>query len=151
MTVTFGGATAADLVVVSATELTCTAPACTAAGAVDVVVTTSGGSATLAGGYTCASGPDAEFKRGDVNADGDVNIADAIALLGHLFGGGPAPVCPDAADGNDDGALNIADAIAVLDYLFGGAGSLPEPFGTCGVDPTPDALDECDYPPANCQ
>ncbi len=83
------------------------------------------------------------FRRGDVNDDGAVNIADAVSLLGHLFGGEPAPVCPDAADSNDDGQLNIADAIAVLTYLFGG-GSIPEPGAeACGTDPTEDTLGEC--------
>jgi LacI family transcriptional regulator len=33
------------------------------------------------------------FSRGDVNTDGTMNIADAVALLGNLFGGAPAPPC----------------------------------------------------------
>ncbi|HAK94701.1 MAG TPA: hypothetical protein DCM87_06780 [Planctomycetes bacterium] len=57
---------------------------------------------------------------GDVNSDKKVDIADAIALLGYLFGGGtkPAPVCAKAADANDDNKLDIADAIKILGYLF---------------------------------
>jgi len=92
-------------------------------------------------------GPQELFQRGDVNADGGTNIADAIALLGHLFGGAPQPGCPDAADGNDDGRMNIADAIAILGYLFGGAGDLPTPSGACGPDPTEDTLPPCSFPP----
>ncbi len=92
-------------------------------------------------------GPEDTFKRGDVNADGGLNIADAIALLGHLFGGEPAPSCPDAADSNDDGGLNIADAIAILGHLFAGEGDLPAPFGKCGPDPTADDLPPCKFPP----
>jgi hypothetical protein len=65
---------------------------------------------------------------GDVNNDGAANIADAIALLGFLFGGGPAPVCFKAADANDDNAANIADAITILGYLFGG-GTMTDPEG----------------------
>jgi hypothetical protein len=94
--------------------------------------------------------PAPTFKRGEVNADGQVNIADAIALLGHLFASQPAPVCRDAADANDDGTLNIADAIKILGHLFAQAGPLPAPFGACGPDPTPDALVECNYPEAKC-
>ena len=89
------------------------------------------------------------FRRGDVNDDGKIDIADAISLLGHLFGGQPAPGCPDAADSNDDGQLNIADAITVLSYLFAG-GSVADPGNECGVDPTgDDELGACTY--THCQ
>jgi len=94
--------------------------------------------------------PEEIFRRGDSNADGSLNIADAVALLGHLFGGDPPPVCPDAADSNDDGNLNIADAIAILSHLFGGAGDLPPPFAACGPDPTEDSLGQCAYPQDKC-
>ena len=85
------------------------------------------------------------FRRGDGNDDGTFDIADAVAILSYLFAGGVVP-CIDAADANDDGAIDIADAIAILSHLFGGAGDLPPPFGSCGVDPTPDDLAEpCIY------
>jgi large repetitive protein len=51
VTVTVGGTPATDVTVVSDTEVTATTPAGTA-GDVDVVVTTSGGSDTLAAGFT---------------------------------------------------------------------------------------------------
>ncbi|MBI5964577.1 MAG: IPT/TIG domain-containing protein [Chloroflexi bacterium] len=54
-TVTFDG-TAATCTVDSATQITCTSPAHTA-GAVDVVVTTPGGAATSAGGFTYVPAP----------------------------------------------------------------------------------------------
>ena len=82
------------------------------------------------------------FRRGDANASGDLDIADAIFLLGYLFAQDAAPACLDAADANDSGAIDIADAIAVLSHLFAQAGPLPEPFGACRVDPTADDL-EC--------
>ena len=86
------------------------------------------------------------FMRGDANDDGNRNIADAIFILGYLFGGDAAPACQDAADTNDDGQLNIADAIAVLGHLFGGTGDLPAPFPGCGKDPTDtDTLPKCEY------
>jgi len=91
------------------------------------------------------------FKRGDANSDGALNIADAIFILGYLFGGGQTPLCADTADANDDSAVNIADAIAVLGHLFGGTGDLPPPFGACGPDPTADALPLCAYPPERCR
>ncbi len=84
------------------------------------------------------------FERADCNSDGARNIADAIALLGHLFPGvNPITItCEDACDGNDDGGLNIADAIFVLNSLFGSQ-TLPEPIN-CGDDPTPGDSLGCD-------
>lgn len=91
--------------------------------------------------------PPETFKRGDVNGDDGINLADAISLLSHLFADLPMPACPDAADGNDDGKLDLADAIKILGHLFSDEGPLPDPFGDCDVDPTEDGLEPCVYPP----
>lgn len=82
------------------------------------------------------------LRRGDVNSDGTMNVADAIALLGGLFAGSAIP-CDDAADANDDGGLDVADAVSVLGALFV-PGAVPPPAPgpvACGADPTNDALD----------
>ncbi len=76
---------------------------------------------------------------GDSNNDTKVDIADAIHLLGYLFGGGakPAPVCAKAADANNDNKLDIADAINVLGYLFSNT-AMKAPDGsliTAGINP----------------
>ena len=87
------------------------------------------------------------FQRGDTNGDGMVNLTDSVALLEHLFGGGAALGCKDAADSDDDGQLGIADAIYGLAHLFQGALAPPAPGPTvCGVDPTSDGLG-CVVPP----
>ncbi len=86
------------------------------------------------------------FKRGMINPDEKIDIADAIFLLGYLFAQKTPPSCPDAADANDDGKLDIADAIRTLGHLFAATGPLPLPFGTCGTDPTPDVLGPCVFP-----
>jgi hypothetical protein len=97
------------------------------------------------------------FVRG--NADGDaqdeLNVTDAIYLLGFLFQGGPPPAiyllgflfqggppppCSDAADTNDDGALNLTDGIYLLNFLFQGGPSPPPPYPAVGLDPTEDAV-----------
>jgi len=39
-----------------------------------------------------AAGPPAAAGNGDINGDQQIDIADAVSLLGYLFGGGPAPV-----------------------------------------------------------
>jgi len=82
------------------------------------------------------------FRRGDCNADGLTNVADAIALLANLFSGAPLNDCLDGCDSNDDGLLNIADTIHLLLSLFGG-GMPPSDPGPdfCGSDPTNDTLD----------
>lgn len=77
------------------------------------------------------------FKRGDVNADGAINIADAVYLLGNLFpiGAPNVLVCNESADANNDGAINIADAVAILSALFGSpAQPLAAPYPNCGVE-----------------
>ena len=83
-----------------------------------------------------ACAPLRAFIRGDANGDGEVDIGDAITILGYLFAGNPEPQCLDAADANDDASLDIGDAIAILGLLFGDAGALPPPYPSCGFDPT---------------
>ncbi len=85
--------------------------------------------------------PEPIFDRGDCNGDSGIDIGDAVFELDVLFGGGgtTAP-CDDACDTNDDGGIDIADAVNTLTQLFGGGAGFPAPTGTCGVDPTPDAL-----------
>jgi hypothetical protein len=86
------------------------------------------------------------FKRGDVNADERLNIADTICILAYLFNPNDVECshkvqsCYDAADVNDDGNINIADPIDILIHLFVGGVPLPPPFGECGSDPTGDIL-----------
>ncbi|HIN80531.1 MAG TPA: hypothetical protein EYN00_05590 [Planctomycetes bacterium] len=84
-----------------------------------------------------------EFRRGDCNLDGSVNLGDAICFLNVLFIFPPPPwPCKDSTDSNDDGDANIADAVFLLTYLFIGGLPPPPPGPTvCGVDPTLDGLD----------
>lgn len=94
----------------------------------------------------CPEPPAPNFIRGDVSADGSVDISDAISLLSYIFSSGPRPPCLDSADANDDGGTNIGDAITILSVLFAGAPPFPPPT-TCGPDPTPDFLDCASFPP----
>ena len=81
-----------------------------------------------------------EFRRGDANADGALNISDPVFTLAFLFRAGDLPSCGDAADANDDGNLNLSDAITTLAFLFQQGPALPAPGPACGSDPTPDLL-----------
>jgi hypothetical protein len=80
-----------------------------------------------------------EFRRGDCNFDGEVDIADPPSILGHVFSGVFYPPCMDACDANDDGTIDLADSVKVLRWLFkfGSEPPAPGPF-VPGPDPTPD-------------
>jgi hypothetical protein len=80
------------------------------------------------------------FRRADSNADGFIELADAVNTLLYLFHGGQSPGCLKSADSNDDGTVNTADALYLLSYLFADAAPPAAPFGTCGIDPTADGL-----------
>ena len=82
----------------------------------------------------------ADFLRGDCNANAGVDISDPILLLERLFGAAAAPDCEDSCDANDDGNLDLADVITMLDHIFIDGAALPEPASACGPDPVSDAL-----------
>ncbi|MCA8960338.1 MAG: hypothetical protein KDC38_07485 [Planctomycetes bacterium] len=85
-----------------------------------------------------------EFRRGDANQDGTINIADPIYMLGFLFGGGPGSTCADSMDFNDDELLDVADPITGLSYLFVSQ-PIPAPGPNCGPDPMGASLDCVQY------
>ncbi len=80
------------------------------------------------------------FVRGDFNADGRVDLGDAVKELSYLLCRKQGPTCFDAADANDDGKVDICDPIRILAALFGCHQPLPLPYPTCGKDPTADGL-----------
>jgi hypothetical protein len=89
------------------------------------------------------------FRRGDSNADGDLNIADPVFTLNGLFLGGPIP-CRDAADSDGTGRLELTDAVHALNHLFLGGPEPPAPFPDCGTVPegAPSAgCEEANCPP----
>ena len=94
----------------------------------------------------CEGGGEGQFRRGDANADGILNITDGVFVLNYLFLGGTAPTCQDSADANDDSQLNITDGVFILNYLFLGGTTPPSPGPeNCGPDPSPDPLPACIY------
>ena len=86
--------------------------------------------------------PGWHFLRGDANADGVLDLADAVAALGYLFAGVNVG-CAAALDVNADGMVDIADHIAVLTYLFAGGAAPRAPFPACGFVPRVSGL-ACD-------
>ena len=59
-----------------------------------------------------------ERKPGDVNGDGLVNIADVVALVGHILGNTPDVFYEDVADLNEDGNINISDAVNLVGIIL---------------------------------
>lgn len=96
--------------------------------------------AVLVAGNTIAHAADSEFIRGDANATGRVDMADAVFTIDFLFRGSAVPQCHDAADSNDDGRIDVSDPIQTLGYLFLGSSPPAAPFPKCGLDPTKDGL-----------
>jgi hypothetical protein len=113
----------------------------------------------VAGLFTTTAGvaQEASFSRGNVNADGQIDLSDAICVLSYLFLSDDGQdlcrerilLCPDAADANDDGQLDLSDPVKILLYLFAGTGSLPAPCGECGLDTTEDYLECASYAGCN--
>jgi hypothetical protein len=89
---------------------------------------------------------DGLFRRGYINADENMDLSDAVFILGYLFAGGEAPGCLKSADVDDNGELQITDAIFLLGHLFLGGPSPAQPFPDCGSDLTADGLSCLSFP-----
>jgi hypothetical protein len=90
-----------------------------------------------------AAGPafaDAEFRRGDANADGRLSLSDALMIRRWIFNGDRPPTCEDSADFDDDSLINITDQIRLITYLFLDGDPPPPPYLGMGTDPTPDDI-----------
>ena len=59
--------------------------------------------------------PQPEHLKGDVNDDGEVNIADINALMGDILSGVQHYAYDDV---NEDGEINIADVNEVIDIIL---------------------------------
>ncbi|MBI4606767.1 MAG: CotH kinase family protein [Planctomycetes bacterium] len=141
--VLFGEAWAADVAVEGPGALRATAPPAPALleadGRVDVEVLLGASRARLERAFAYESPP--RFLRGDARGDGELDLADAVAVLLHLFVG-PAGLeaGPDRADADDSGRLDVSDPVFLLAYLFLGGREPADPFPRCGEDLTPDGL-----------
>ncbi len=72
------------------------------------------------------------FLRGDANADGRADMADAIFILEQLHLGGPEGDCLAALDVTGSDVINDLDAVALLRHFFLGGFSPAPPFPDCG-------------------
>ncbi|HAK93742.1 MAG TPA: hypothetical protein DCM87_01715, partial [Planctomycetes bacterium] len=81
-----------------------------------------------------------QFRRGDVDRDGDVDITDYYRL-GYYLSDTYLPPNLDAADVNDDGAVDAADQLYILQYLYASGPQPPPPFSYFALDPTCDLIE----------
>jgi hypothetical protein len=57
--------------------------------------------------------------KGDVNGDGDVDIADAVCIVNHIVGKTNTKFVVEAADVNNDKVVDIADAVRIVNLVVG--------------------------------
>lgn len=65
---------------------------------------------------------------GDADANGNVNITDAVFLINYLFAGGAAPNPLSTADADCNGIFTITDIVYMINYMFAGG---PAPCAFC--------------------
>ena len=63
---------------------------------------------------------------GDIDGNGspDLDIADLVFLVDHMFNSGPEPPVIAAADIDASGGIDIADLVYLVDYMFTGGPAL---------------------------
>lgn len=62
----------------------------------------------------------ADVKRGDVDGDGEVTIADVTALIDYLLSGDETGINLGASDCDLDGEITIGDVTTLIDFLLSG-------------------------------
>lgn len=80
------------------------------------------------------------FRRGDINLDGRVSLADAVYLNAFICLYGSMPACMAAADVNGNGQADLGDSISLFRFLFLGESSIQPPFPECGPITASDSL-----------
>lgn len=78
--------------------------------------------------------PEVPFVRGDLDENGNLDVADALGVLGFLFSGA-ALTCAETADVDASGGIDVADAVALLSYLFVSGSPPAFPFPNCSSYP----------------
>ena len=72
---------------------------------------------------------------GDVNMDGDVDVADAVCIVNRVIGKPTPKFLEGAADANNDGDIDIADAVRIINWKIGKTDNSSSPIGHDEEDP----------------
>ncbi|MFA6363344.1 beta strand repeat-containing protein [Methanoregula sp.] len=140
-TVTFGSVAATNVNVVSATSITATTPAQTAAGAVNVTVTTTGGAVTSTNAYTYLAVPTVSTAYGTFrNSNGIWYLTDTNGTLTKSVAFGKTGDIPVVGDWNGAGKTEIgvfrpSTGTWYLDYNGDGTVGKTVTFGKSGDTP----------------
>ena len=59
-----------------------------------------------------------DYQFGDVNEDGDIDIADAVCIVNHAIGKPNNKFVEKAADVDNDNEIDIADAVKLVNYII---------------------------------
>ena len=59
-----------------------------------------------------------DYQIGDVNEDGDIDIADAVCIVNHAIGKPNNKFVEKAADVDNDNEIDIADAVKLVNYII---------------------------------
>ncbi len=95
--------------------------------------------------------PSAPFLRGDCDANGSINLTDAIFLLNYLFRNGATPPCRAACDVSASGRIDISSAIRVLLHSFDAAQPPEAPWPSCDLGAPEDLELDCERSPPGCE
>ena len=60
-----------------------------------------------------------EFRVGDVDADGEIDVVDAVLIQQHLAGLNPSPFVAELADVTRDGGIGVVDAVLIQQFVAG--------------------------------
>ena len=71
-----------------------------------------------------------QYKKGDANNDGDVDIADAVCIVNHVVGLPTPSFVKQAADANGDSDVDIADAVRIVNLVVGKINALSRENGS---------------------
>jgi len=64
------------------------------------------------------------YKCGDANGDGLINVGDMVFVINYVFKAAPPPNPMTKDDANCDGVVNLGDIIYLINYVFK-SGPLP--------------------------
>jgi hypothetical protein len=57
--------------------------------------------------------------KGDINGDGEVNVADVTTLVDYILGKNPTNCNESACDINGDNEINVSDVTSLVDIILG--------------------------------
>ena len=94
--------------------------------------------------YDIAITDGSDYICGDINADGQLDIADLTHIVAYFFQGGPEPANLWAADCDGNGQIDISDLMCFIRYMFEGG---PDP--ACPLPIHLEFASPCiDFPPS---